>query len=855
MATPYRVVITADAKPAVDALNQIEDSSRRAADSLQLATRVGVGFGLVLPALSNVARGALTAADGITSLNSRLALVTGSTQAAAAVQEELFRISQESRVNFLELGNTYGTIARSAQSMGVSQERVLAVTRSIGQAMALSGGNAQGMQAALTQLSQGLGAGALRGEELNSVMEQTPRLAQALADGLGVPLGRLKALGEAGELTTDKVITALEKAGPKLAAELSQSTVTVGQSMTVLSNSATRLVGDADKATGATNSLAQAVLAVARGIDSAGSLIRENQGAFQVLAGAAAGAVGLASVGAALGGIKLAVAGIGAIMAANPVVLALLGIGAAVGVGASMLQQRANEVGTLEYKTRQLAEAQAELERRERANPGRANTVLQTRIAALTAEINAARESALKSFRAGERDTSPLPGPFPTAKSIDDARKLAKVDLDVRRKYQQDLETLNQSFAQAIFKESDPTKRGALERELQARQKALAAEYAKNLQGLSGEKKLTEAERFLETLQKQLVKLSEQTTAEQVLAEIQSGRLGTITPKLREQLLLTAQRIDAEKEADKARTEAERVQRMNREQLEREEKASADLERRQIEDRRRTIEGLLGNTQLGRARQLRAQIALLNDEFAKADPSQYEEINQALRGLQEELDRLQSKTVIAGVDIERFSADAARDIEGLFGESLQRMARGSFDGILEMWADMLLRMVVQAQAAKLFEALFPKNAAGERSGLTGGIADVIARLLRGGGGANGAGPDIAPGVPAFPSIVRGGADTGTNVLKRDMITLVHKGEAIVPEEYNPALGRGGITINNYAGAEVQTRERDDGGLDIDILARVVEQRAASNVQAGRGPLSAALKSVGLNRAAALPRMG
>lgn len=842
----YPIEITADAGPAVDALRRIEGASKRAADSLDLATKVGIGFGVVGPAIMGIGRTAIQTADQLTSLTSRLTLVTGSAQAAAAVQEDLFNIAQESRVNFIELGQTYAQIARSATSMGISQERVLGVTQSIGQAMALSGSSAQGLQAALVQLSQGLASGVLRGEELNSIMEQSPRLALALAEGLGVPIGRLRALGEAGELTTEKVIGALEKAGPKLAQELAQSTVTVGQAMTVLGNSAARLVGDADKATGATSTLASAIQSLASGVDSAGSAIRQNQAAFQVLATAAAGAAGLVAVGAGLLGIKVAVAGIGAVLAANPVVLALLGIGAAVGVGVSLYQQRAKELDTLEGKVKRLAD----LERNLQLNDGRplmrnspAQQQLRAEAEALRREIEEGRANAFRNFRAGERDTTPNAGPFPTAKSIDDARKLAKLDLDTRAKYLKDRETLEQSFRQAIATESDPTKRADLERELVQRQRALTEAFNKASTGPAA--KVSEADRYLESLQKQVLTTRDLSTAERALDEIQSGRLGRVTAKQRENILAVAREIDATKEAEriaKERNEARRA----------EEKAIADYERDQAEARRRTLDTLLGNTATGRANALRAQLQVLNEEFQAADPDRYVIIGEAIRNVEAELKKLDDTAIDTADSMSIFADQAARNIQTQLGDSLFQIATGNFDNIAQAWGQMLLRMIVQAQAARLNEALFGKDGGGN------GLAGLIASFLGGGGYRVSAPAYTSGGITGgaiLPGSLRGGANTGTNELQRDMITLVHKGEAIVPERYNPARGGSRVTVNNYANADVQTRERDDGGLDIDILARVVEQRMAGNVAGGRGPLSGALKARGLNSTGALARMG
>ena len=297
---------------------------------------VASGFNLLKSAAAayislNTAQAIVKMADGVTQLNNQLRLATGSAVAAGQAYESLFQIAQKSRVSFTELGSTYAAIARAGNEMGVSQTRLLAVTQSISNAMTISGGSAQSMQAALVQLGQGLSSGTLRGEELNSIMEQTPRLAKAIADGLGVPIGALRKLGEQGELTAQQVITALEKVGPQLTKEIESATLTVGQAFTVLGNSATKFIGEADAATGASSTLASAISSVAGALDSMGKTISENKEIFAAIAGASAVAVtGLVAVKVAAIAAGTTLAAL--TLAAGPVGLALAGI--AIGVGA-----------------------------------------------------------------------------------------------------------------------------------------------------------------------------------------------------------------------------------------------------------------------------------------------------------------------------------------------------------------------------------------------------------------------------------------------------------------------------------------------------------------------------------------
>jgi hypothetical protein len=162
----------------IDALKAESAALAQNERAMQSAQTAAAGFArsLVAAVAGGVAfREFVQAADAVTTLNNQLKLATGSADAAKQAYGSLYEIAQRSRVSFTELGTTYASIARSTGEMGISQQRLLKVTESIGNAMTISGGSAQGMQAALVQLGQGFASGTLRGEALNSVMEQTPR--------------------------------------------------------------------------------------------------------------------------------------------------------------------------------------------------------------------------------------------------------------------------------------------------------------------------------------------------------------------------------------------------------------------------------------------------------------------------------------------------------------------------------------------------------------------------------------------------------------------------------------------------------------------------------------------------------
>ncbi|MFO0433461.1 MAG: tape measure protein, partial [bacterium] len=107
--------------------------------------------------------------------------------AARAGLARVLGVAQETNTSLNATATLYTRIAASGRELGLSNQQVLGLVETINQAIQVSGAGAQESEAAIRQLVQGLQSGVLRGEEFNSVLEQAPRLARALADGLGVP--------------------------------------------------------------------------------------------------------------------------------------------------------------------------------------------------------------------------------------------------------------------------------------------------------------------------------------------------------------------------------------------------------------------------------------------------------------------------------------------------------------------------------------------------------------------------------------------------------------------------------------------------------------------------------------------
>ena len=211
------------------------------------------------------------AADLYKNLEARLKLVSDNTKEFATAQTELFNISQGTRASLEGTTTLYIRLESAIKQLGGTQETALATTETVAKAIALTGGAAETQKAGIEQFNQALASGVLRGQEFNSVMLNTPGLAQAIADGLGVTVGQLRAMAEAGELTADRLVNALGKVAPSIAEKFKQLPLTIGGAMTQLNNAFIAYVGNADKASGASAKLAGVISGVATNLTTIGN--------------------------------------------------------------------------------------------------------------------------------------------------------------------------------------------------------------------------------------------------------------------------------------------------------------------------------------------------------------------------------------------------------------------------------------------------------------------------------------------------------------------------------------------------------------------------------------------------------
>lgn len=252
---------------------------------------------------------AVDLSDGLVSTRARLDRMNDGLQTTQQLETMIYQSAQRSRGNFMDtmgLVSQLGTMAGSA--FGNTKE-IVQFAEQLNKQLALSGASGQAAQAAILQLEQGLASGVLRGDELNSVMEQAPAIARSIADYLQVDMGKLREMGAQGQITAAIVKNAMFAAAAETNAEFAKTPMTWVQVWTVASNAAIR----------ALDPLLAAINWVANNIQTVVPIVISLGTAFGVLLIAAnwTNILAFASEKAAA-----AQAFLNAVMAANPAALA-----------------------------------------------------------------------------------------------------------------------------------------------------------------------------------------------------------------------------------------------------------------------------------------------------------------------------------------------------------------------------------------------------------------------------------------------------------------------------------------------------------------------------------------------------
>ncbi|HFL3599551.1 TPA: tape measure protein [Clostridioides difficile] len=185
--------------------------------------------------------------DQMTSTNARLAMINDGQLSDRGLNKMIFQSAERSRASYLDTAQIVSRIGMNAGSAFSSTREIVSFAEQLNKKFIIAGASTQEMSSALLQLTQGLGSGVLRGEELNAVFESAPNIIRSIADYLDVDIGKIRGMASEGMLTADIVKNSLLAAAEQTNTEFEKMPLTIGQIFTSIKNNAIMIFGAIQK--------------------------------------------------------------------------------------------------------------------------------------------------------------------------------------------------------------------------------------------------------------------------------------------------------------------------------------------------------------------------------------------------------------------------------------------------------------------------------------------------------------------------------------------------------------------------------------------------------------------------------
>lgn len=225
--------------------------------------------------------------DEMTQTSARLDLMNDGLQDTDALQQMIYQSAQRTRTSYLATADVVAKLGQRAGDAFGSSEEVVQFAENLNKQFVIAGASQQEIASASLQLTQALGSGVLRGEELNAVFEASPNVIQTIADYLDVPIGKIRDMAANGEITASVVKNAMLGATDAINEQFDQMPMTWGQAWTVMKNAA---INASDEVLDKINDILNS--------DTGKTILNGLIGSFEILADIASGAVDLLATGA-----------------------------------------------------------------------------------------------------------------------------------------------------------------------------------------------------------------------------------------------------------------------------------------------------------------------------------------------------------------------------------------------------------------------------------------------------------------------------------------------------------------------------------------------------------------------------
>jgi len=201
-------------------------------------------------------------------VKNRMDAFTGSAEETAIAMNHMRRIALESRSDFDAVAMLFTRLSLATEHLGATQKDVADATQMVANTFIIAGSHAQEANNSARQLAQGLASGALRGDELRSVMENNTILTKMLAEGLNMTIGELREFGHAGKLTAETVMPILIAGIDETNRLIKDMPMTLGQAGVALRNNFQFMIGDIQESTQGFSKLANGINFVAQNLDA-----------------------------------------------------------------------------------------------------------------------------------------------------------------------------------------------------------------------------------------------------------------------------------------------------------------------------------------------------------------------------------------------------------------------------------------------------------------------------------------------------------------------------------------------------------------------------------------------------------
>ncbi|EGT3690220.1 TPA: tape measure protein [Clostridioides difficile] len=181
--------------------------------------------------------------DQMTSTNARLNMINDGQQSDSGLNKMIFQSAERARASYLDTAKIVTRVGMNAGKAFSSTKEIVAFAEQLNKKFVIAGATTEETNSALLQLTQGLGSGVLRGEELNAVFESAPNIIQSIADYLDVDIGKIRSMASEGMLTADIVKNSLLAAAEQTNVEFEKMPYTLGQIFTSVKNNAIMIFG------------------------------------------------------------------------------------------------------------------------------------------------------------------------------------------------------------------------------------------------------------------------------------------------------------------------------------------------------------------------------------------------------------------------------------------------------------------------------------------------------------------------------------------------------------------------------------------------------------------------------------